>query len=216
MKKLIHTCFLILSVSAVMSQTREPIKQNLVFKIDSMGNANIEISSKLNAMQWQAWENAYGGKNISRFKRDIERTLNSMFLYDFDYKENEMDRAWSLNFKAKGVARYLGNNKWVAEIGIKNPDFSKLSNNSYLVTSTSDEDGILTQQNNTIFFPVKASNIQEDKDEFGLAIFNYNLKPVTNRSSLILTIGLIFVGAAIALAGYILLKSRSIQPLKIE
>lgn len=197
-------CFLIIFAS--LGQGGEQMKQSLVFKIDSLGNASIEVSSKLTATQWQQWENTYGGKNISLFKRDISRTMNEFYLYDFDYESDAMERTFKVTFKAKGVARYLGGNEWLAEMGMKDPDFSRLSDNSFLVTTTYNDGGVLIQQNNTIFFPSKAINVNEDTDEFGYATFTYDLKPVTASMTLFLILGLVFIGLGIGSGVFLALK----------
>ena len=195
MKNYFTTIVCFFWITLVSGQGNEPLKQNMIFRIDSLGNALIEVSSKLSASQWQQWENSYGGKNISLFRRDISRTMNQFYLYDFDYKADEMERNFKISFKAKGVARYLGNNEWVAEMGMKDPDFSKLDNNSFLVTTSQNEGGLLIQLNNTVCFPKKASDVKEDTDEFGYATFTYNLKPVSSGFPLFLVLGLLFLAA---------------------
>ncbi len=197
-------CFFILT--AVWGQGNESLKQNMHFRIDSLGNADISVSAKLTAAQWQQWESTYGGKNISLFKRDLTRSMNQFLLSEFDYKADEMERTFNVSFKAKGVARYLGNNEWLAEMGMKNPDFSKLDDNSYLVTTSYSEGGMLIQQNSTIKFPKKAVNIKEDKDEFGMATFTYELKPVQGQSPFFLILGLLFLVLGGAYALYLKLK----------
>lgn len=197
MKRILLTIITATLALYISGQSNEPMRQNFIFKIDSIGNGNVVISTKLTAMQWQNWQAAYGQKNCSRLKRDIERNLNSMFLSDFNYSESEMDRSWKLSFNAKGIAKYEGNNKWIAELGIKNPEISKLTDHSFLLTSSYTDGGMLIQQSNTIFFPQIASNIKEGKDEFGNATFDYELKPIAKGSSSFLTLGLLFVGLSL-------------------
>ncbi|MGB4540081.1 MAG: hypothetical protein WBI19_08085, partial [Prolixibacteraceae bacterium] len=92
------------------------------------------------------------------------------------------------------------------EVGIKNPGFSKLDDQSYLVTTSMNDGGQLIQQNNTIRFPKKATNIKEDTDEFGAATFTYELKPLAGRSPLLLILGLALLVAGIAYALFVKLK----------
>ena len=197
MKKILPIILLSFCFALVYGQSSEVFKQDIVFTIDELGDANIEISSKLTARQWQNWENAYGKKNVSILKRDMERSLSYFYLYDFDYEQDEMERSYKLSFKAKGLARYLGNSEWRADMGMKDPDFSKLTDNSYLVTSTLTETGMVIQQNNKIFFPEGSSDVEEDTDEFGLAVFEYKLKPATSGSPLFLYIGIACIVLAV-------------------
>jgi hypothetical protein len=194
MKRILSFFIVSLFVINLSGQNTDVLKQDVVFNIDELGNASMEISAKLNAQQWQNWENSYGDKNVSILKRDMERVLSYFYLYDFDYEQNEMERSYVLSFKAKGLARYLGDNEWRAEMGLKDPDFSKLTDNSYLVTSSFAEGGMIVQTNNKIFFPEAASNIEEDTDEFGLAVFDYELKPAsTGGFPLFLVIGIVLI-----------------------
>lgn len=202
-------CFLYIVIAN--GQGGEQMKQNMLFRIDSLGNAAIEVSSRLTATQWQQWENTYGGKNISLFKRDISRTLNQFSLYDFNYDADEMERSFRVTFKAKGVARYMGGNEWLAEMGMKDPDFSRLDDNSFLVTTTYNDGGVLIQQNNTIHFPKKASSIKEDTDELGYATFTYDLKPVSGGTPLFLIIGLAFIILALLSAAFFKFKPVKVQ-----
>ena len=202
-------CFLYILIAN--GQGGEQMKQTMLFRIDSLGNAAIEVSSRLTATQWQQWENTYGGKNISLFKRDISRTLNQFSLYDFNYDADEMERSFRVTFKAKGVARYMGDNEWLAEMGMKDPDFSRLDDNSFLVTTNYNDGGVLIQQNNTIHFPKKASNIKEDTDELGYATFTYDLKPVLGGTPLFLIIGLAFIILALLSAVFFKFKPVKVQ-----
>ncbi|HNS16361.1 MAG TPA: hypothetical protein PKH94_03525 [Bacteroidales bacterium] len=211
MKKYSLTIVCLFWIIIASGQFGEPLKQNMLFRIDSLGNAVIEVSSKLSASQWQQWENTYGGKNISLFKRDISRTLNQFYLYDFKYESDEMERTFNVTFKAKGVAQYMGGNEWLAEMGMKDPDFSRLDDNSYLITTTYNDGGLLVQQNNTIHFPKKASNVKEDTDEFGYATFTYDLKPVSSGFPLFLIVGLAFILLGIASAVFFALRPARVQ-----
>jgi|WetSurMetagenome_2_1015567.scaffolds.fasta_scaffold121280_3 hypothetical protein len=209
MKKIVFTVLIACFAALVYGQGNEPMKQNFTFKLDSLGNGSVSISTKLTAMQWQQWEAAYGEKNCSRLKRDIERSLNTMYLSDFDYKESEMDRSWTLTFKAKGIAKYEGDNKWIAELGIKNPEISQLNDHSFLLTSTYNEGGVLINQSNTILFPQSASDVKQGKDEFGNATFDYSLKPVMARSGNFFYIGLAFIGLSLISALIIMFQPKT-------
>jgi len=193
MKKILSLIILSLFVFNVYGQSPEVLKQDIVFTIDPLGDATVEIGSKLTAQQWQNWENAYGNKNVSILKRDMERWMSFFWLYDFDYEQDDMERSYKLTFSAKGLARYLGDNEWSAEMGMKDPDFSKLTDNSFLVTTSLTEGGMLIQQNNKIFFPDGATNIEEDTDEFGLAVFDYELKPASSGFPLFLVLGIVCI-----------------------
>jgi len=198
MKKIVITFISLLFVMVGFGQDAEVLKQDIVYTIDPLGDATIEISSKLTARQWQNWESVYGPRNTSILKRDIERTLSYFYLYDFEYDQDEMERSYKFGFKAKGLARYLGNDEWRADMGLKEPDFSKLTDNSYLVTSSLVEAGLIIQQNNKIFFPEEAFDVEEDTDEFGLAVFDYKLETKSSGAPIFLYLGILCIVLAIA------------------
>lgn len=199
MKKIYILFISFLIVIIGFGQDTEVLKQDIVFKIDPLGDATIEVGSKLNARQWQNWENTYGPRNTSILKRDMERALSYFYLYDFKYEQDEMERSYVLSFKAKGLARYLGNDEWRAEMGLKDPDFSKLTDNSYLVSSSLVEAGLIIQQNNKIYFPEEAFDVEEDTDEFGLAVFDYKLKTKSSGPPIFLYLGILcFILAIVA------------------
>jgi len=197
MKIIVITFISLLFVMIGFGQDAEVLKQDIIYTIDPLGDATIGISSKLNARQWQNWENVYGPRNTSILKRDMERALSYFYLYDFKYDQDEMERSYKLSFKAKGLARYLGNDEWRADMGLKDPDFSKLTDNSYLVTSSLVESGLIIQQNNKVFFPEEAFDVEEETDEFGLAVFDYKLKTKSSGPPIFLYLGILCIILAI-------------------
>ena len=105
MKKIISITFLVLIAGTVaMAQMNsQTLIINSEVTIDSTGNAFFNVSGKLTAQQWVAWNYMYGGGNASNVKRSIERNLSPYYLYDFKYTPNEMDRTFSIQYKAKGI-----------------------------------------------------------------------------------------------------------------
>ncbi len=175
MKLPINIIFLIImAVTAFGQKTIEPLKQTITFKVDQLGNSEVEAGMQLNASQWDYFKRNIGS-NVSILKRDMERALPTMFLKDFRYEEQAMERRYILRFKALGVAKLKERNKWVVDLESKNPDITPLSDNAYLMTSNLLMNGGLIQQTIKVFLPDEAKNITIEKDSFGTALFVYQL-----------------------------------------
>lgn len=168
------TAVLFLFTFSSHAQQGEVMKQNMNFIIDDNGNSLIEINMKLNAAMWDNFKRSLG-TNVSILKREMERALPGYFLQDFDYKEQEMERSYTLSMKALGVCEVDKKGKWAIEIGEKNPDVNKVSDNVFMLTNTLNENGTVLQQNIKVTFPESASNVEISKDSFGKAKFTFEM-----------------------------------------
>ncbi|MBN1822111.1 MAG: hypothetical protein JXR31_01830 [Prolixibacteraceae bacterium] len=192
MRKFLFVCFILIVGTTCLGQQIEPLKQNLVFKIDAWGNSDLEVSMQLNAAQWGNFKN-WVGSNLSILKREIERSLPSYFLQDFQYEEQPMERSYTLKFKAFGVAKLKDKDKWLIEMDYKDPDVTPLSEDIYMITSNYAQDGSLLQQSTKIFFPKGAKNIKEETDAFGNAVFTYDCKIPSSGFPIFLVIGICLI-----------------------
>lgn len=173
-QKILFVIAFLLLTSPAQSQQGDVMKQSMNFIIDENGNSVIEISMKLNAAMWDNFKRSMGS-NVSILKREMERALPGYFLTEFDYKEEEMDRTYTLSMKALGVCEVDKKGKWVLAMEEKNPDVTQASDNIYLLTNTLNENGMVLQQNIKVTFPESASNIEIDKDSFGKAKFTFEM-----------------------------------------
>lgn len=174
MKKLIIFLLSILTINFTSAQEIKPFKVNVEFKLDENGSSKVVYSAKMNAGQWDNFKRTMGN-NQSLLKREVERGLPAFFLSDFEYKEDAMERSYSLSFNAQGVATVNNKGKWVVDLEAKNPDVTKLSDNTYMMITESSSGGQLIQITNKLIFPESASNIKEEKDSFGKAIFTFDM-----------------------------------------
>ena len=212
MKKSLCFIILYLVILPVMSQQKiEPLKINLIFKLDSYGNSDMEASMKLNAAQWDNFKRKIG-TNVSILKREMERSLPSYFLQDFRYEEQPMDRIYTLKFKALGVAKYKNKDKWVIELDDRNPDVTPVSEEVYMMNSNFLQNGVLSQQTSKIIFPKGTKEIKEETDSFGNALFTYKYHTLgTITSFLGLIIGIILTLIS-GVGFYLKLKPIQIKP----
>jgi hypothetical protein len=157
-------------------QAQDPValNQQLTIKIDNLGDATWELTQNMTQSQWEAWKNSTIATDPSIAKRNMERTLSTYEIEDFNRDVDEMNRSAKMTFKVKAMAQYNGNGNWTFKLDSKNPQVSKLADNSYLMTSNMYLGSVLVQQTVKLFFPDGASNIQQSSDSFGKAIFTYS------------------------------------------
>ncbi|GGC22955.1 hypothetical protein GCM10011386_13510 [Parapedobacter defluvii] len=216
MKNLVALIALVV-VTTLLAMGQQTVKEPLIFNseahIDSAGNATFVISGKLNAMQWQWWNYSYGAGNASNLKRNIEKSLSSLYLFDFKYEPNEMDRSFRLTYKAKGVVRYLGKDNWLAELGLRETQPIKITENSFTATLSQNMGYNVLQTNMRVTLPADVTGMEFDKDEFNYVTIQY--KRPTERVTTVgdagmKTAGYSLLGAALlSMAGVVLLRKQS-------
>lgn len=195
MKKIIFIFFLAIASWNVRAQQVIPLKQNIDFHIDSLGNAHVAASMHLNAEQWNTFKNAIGN-NVSILKRRMERALPAYFLDNFKYTEDAMNQSYTLQFDALGVCKIGQQGRWIAEMDSKSPDVTKISNHLFLVNSIENSGGALIEQNIKVTFPKSSSDIKVKKDAFGKAYFSF-VQPMPENSSMFW----LYAGCFLMLAG---------------
>lgn len=171
-----------------------PLKQTFDITMDAIGNANVEVSMKLNASQWDMYKRNIGN-NTSVLKRSMERALPKYFLTDFNYSEEQMDRIYKMKFKVLGLCTTNKNGQWVASLESKDPDVTKLSGKEFVITQDLLSGGTLIKQIQKLHLPSNASDAKVEKDSFGKAILTYK-----TGSALVPTI-ITYGGILLALAG---------------
>jgi hypothetical protein len=192
--------FLIISYSRVNAQEQlDPLKQNIEYNIDNLGDAHIQISRVFNASQWDNYKKIYAANAAALLKREMERGLPTAYLQNFSYKEDEMNRTFTLTFDALGFAKINDNGQWQLDVGVKNPDLTKITDRNYAMTVSFNSGGALLQNLIKLNMPDGAANITQEKNAFGKPIFTYELTPGHKKVSFIfLAIGiLLFAGAIV-------------------
>ena len=157
-------------------QAPDPVnlQQTITIKIDNLGDAQWELAQNMTQAQWENFKNSTLVNDPSIAKRDMERSLSTYVLEDFNRTVDDMNRSIKMTFKVKADAEYNGNGNWTFRLDSKNPQVSKLADNSYMMTTNMYFGNALTQQTYKIFFPDGASNVQQTTDSFGKAVFTYS------------------------------------------
>ena len=164
------------NISFAQVQAPDPVNltQQLTVKIDNLGDAAWEIDQNMTQAQWENFKNSQLMNDPSIAKRNMERSLSTYVLEDFNRTVDEMNRAVKMTFKVKAAAQYNGNGNWTFKLDSKNPQVSKLADNSYMLISNMYVGNALVQQTSKIYFPDGASNIQQTTVSFGKALFTYS------------------------------------------
>jgi hypothetical protein len=156
-------------------QAPDPVNhsQQITIKIDNLGDGTWETDDNMNQAQWENFKNSQLMNDPSISKRNMERSLSTYVIEDFNRTVDEMNRSLKMTFKVKAEAQYNGNGNWTLKLDSKNPQVSKLADNSYMLISNMYAGNMLIQQTTKIYFPDGAGNIQQTTDSFGKALFTY-------------------------------------------
>jgi len=189
---------LIFNLSLGAQQQFDPtaITQEIDYKIDRYGDAHMELRQKMTALQWQNFKVSPVAQNPTVFKRDLERSMSTLLLEDFKNEMLEDSRTSLTRVVVRSMATYKGNGKWEIKLDSKNPNITKISDHAYMVTSNLMAGGNIIQQLQKVFFPENASQLKQDTDNFGNAVFTYTLNVEYTPFNF-----LMWVGIAILLAG---------------
>jgi len=184
-----------LKVNAQQQQQLDPVKENVEYTVDDIGDGHVKLSHTFNASQWDNYKKIYGSNAPDLWKRQMTRNFPAAYLDNFSYKEEEMNRTFTLTFDAFGFAHINDNGQWQIDIAIKNPDITKISDRNYAMTSTYSTQGGLFQDLIKLNMPDAASNVTLDKNPLGKPIFTYDLTPPNKAAHMAyLIIGVLLIG----------------------
>ncbi|WP_282040773.1 hypothetical protein [Winogradskyella flava] len=167
-------------------------QQKIEMRIDSIGNAKLNISMTMNAQEWQTW-NANYGNNPSALKRDMERAMPAYFLDDFKLEKDDMNRSFSLRLNAYGACEINKRGKWLVDTDQKNAQLTELTENKYMLVSSPPEFGGNLQQTFIIELPEDAKNIKTDKDAFGKSVFEFDMDAPSPRFNILRWGGILLI-----------------------
>ncbi|WP_412560114.1 hypothetical protein [Winogradskyella sp. MIT101101] len=167
-------------------------QQKIEMRIDSIGNAKLNISMSMNAQEWQIWNSNYGN-NPSALKRDIERGMPAYFLDDFKLEKDDMNRSFNLSLNAYGACEINKRGKWMVDTEQKNAQLTELAENKYMLVSSPPEYGGSLQQTFIIELPKDAKNIKTDKNAFGKSVFEFDMEAPSSGFNIMRWAGLLLI-----------------------
>ncbi len=148
--------------------------QQFTAHIDKLGNADVEISQKMTASQWEAFRQSQIFNDPSIAKRDMEREMSTYVIEDFKRDIDDMNRTVKLSLKVLSYAQYKGNGHWTLKIESQDPQVTQLSDKAYMISGNTIMGNQLVQQILKVYFPSNADDVKQTTDEFGKAIFTYD------------------------------------------
>lgn len=195
-------------------QAQDPtgLNQEIDYRIDKLGDAKLEIRMKMNALQWQSFKASPVASNPTIFKRDMERQMASYLIDDLKTNLNESERSAVTSLTARSMAQYKGTGEWEIKLDMKNPNVTKISDNSFLFTGNILSGGALIHQVQKLFLPEGASDIKQDTDTFGNAIITYKLDVEPAAINLFALSGIVSIIAGAAFLLVQLRRSRNLTP----
>ncbi|MEM5564061.1 hypothetical protein WNY78_03045 [Psychroserpens sp. AS72] len=182
------TTFIIVIAMSWIGHSQQ-LSQKIEMKLDEIGNATLNISSTMNASQWQQWNGTYGS-NPSALKRDMERSMPAFIVDDFKLEKDDMNRSFNLSLKAFGVCKIDKRGRWIMDTDKKEVQLTELSDRKYMIVASPPEFGGNLQQTTIIEFPETANNIKVDKDSFGKTIFEFKMDNPSSSFNLLRWSGL--------------------------
>jgi len=202
MKILIIPIYILLFSLNGIAQTQQKIEM----RIDSVGDAELNMSMTMNAQQWQIWNSNYGN-NPSALKRDIERSMPAYFLDDFELNKDDMNRSFNLKLNAYGVCEINKRGKWIIDTEQKKAQLTKLTEHKYMFVSSPPEFGGNIQQTFIIELPVDAKNITIEKDAFGKSVFEFDMSPPSSGFNVMRYAGILIFLVGGAWSGRLIFKT---------
>lgn len=148
--------------------------QEFNYHIDNLGDATCEMSTTMTQRQWLNFKQGqlYNDPGVAR--RNLQRSMSAYVIEDFKRDIDEMNRTVKMSLKLRAMATYKGNGHWELKLDSKNPQITKLTDNSFMMTSNVDYGGTLVQQVFKVFLPAGAGNVQQTTDSFNKTIFTYS------------------------------------------
>ncbi len=184
----------------------QAMQQKIDLRLDSIGNAKINVSMTMNAQQWQTW-NATLGNNPAALKREFERNMPAYFLDNFKLEKDDMNRSFNLSLNAYGVCEIDKRGTWTLKTDQTEANLTELSDRSYMLVSSPPEFGGNIQQTYTVNFPESAKDIEVDKDAFGETVFNFQMEnPASGGNGMLLFSGIALILVGGVWTGGLLLK----------
>lgn len=183
--------FLFLMVLAL-SLFAEKITYQIDFRCNKVGDAKVIWKQQATAIQWKLLMQRYGN-NPALLKKEVISSLPNYQLSNFQFKKDEMNRAFIFSFDAKGIVRYRGNGIWQFEYE-KDMTPRKINNHTWLFSNTEADGNFIDEEFITLILPKEIKNAHLSKNEFDDPVLEYYLKPSFIHSfSLVSIVGILLI-----------------------
>ncbi len=151
------------------------INMDVRASVDAVGDGEMTLILKMNALQWAEWKMEYG-TNPSLFKRDMAKLFNDFEVTEFKLDQDDMERKATVTIQGKGMAVYAGDGVFEIELDKEMID-GEWVNDEFRVTYTEAQGPtVLTLIDQRMRLPEGASNIEVTKSSMGDHVLRYEMK----------------------------------------
>jgi hypothetical protein len=155
-----------MSIKTMAQDMAKGYKVNMEMNTDEKGDVAVNITAKYNAALWDAIKQNHGS-DPSVLKNMWKKQFPKYQLAEFSFPNADIDQTITSKFTILGMLKVDGNGKWVAELDQKDPNITRLTDNSFLLVDEA------TASTLKINLPKSASDAKVEKDSFGKAILTY-------------------------------------------
>lgn len=186
--------------------------------ISPLGDATFVTRMKMNAAQFQNWQQRYG-MNPSLLRREMSKTMTPYDIVGFELDKNEMDREVTITIKARGVTTNRGDGRTEIEVP-----------KSWRLVNQSDQElkfnyieplgaGMTLQGHVVTNLPNGAKEVSEPAPASGgMMRVTYQMSPDDGPSSMglilgipMIVLGLLLIGAGAVVFGMMFLHKKQAQ-----
>ena len=169
------------------AQQIKGMTQKLEYRLDERGNTELAIRTDYNASEWNVFKKTLG-TNAALLKRHYVREMPKLYLTDFKYDEDPMERNYTIRMKALGLVYTNEKGEWISELGVDQSDVIRVSDREFTMKlNFVNERGALIEQTHTYYLPQNATNVTVSEDMFGAAVLAFRTE--TGLMSMVRSIG---------------------------
>lgn len=184
--------------------SQQMMVQNIHFRIDSIGNGEMNIAQSMSTQQWKIWSEGVG-KDPAELKRNIIRYYPKYNIKKVETIIDEESKSYTSKVKAIGACKVNQNEKWIFNLADKGDKMSKLSEREFLLTKRTVGPNAIVLQKYTIVLPREARRVQLTNDAFENPILRFEMRQPSDISW---SVYFQFTGGIILLLGGGLLLSK--------
>ncbi|MEO8617546.1 MAG: hypothetical protein ABI600_20615 [Luteolibacter sp.] len=183
-------------VNLVSAQQSESVSRtiNQVYQIDSLGDAEIEVTFQYSASQWATWKEQYGNRP-DIVLRDMRYNMATSVLENFSLEKDDVQRRATGKVKARALARYRNSGQFIIDV----PKEMKLvtgENRDWIFSFTNSVNGEIVSQTLHAKLPANAHDVHFGSGgDFDNLTYTLDLPDSKSKTPLTAGISLVALGA---------------------
>jgi hypothetical protein len=174
------------------------------YQFDARGDATIQFSFQLGAAPWAKWKEQYGD-HPDILLRNVKYQLAAAVIEDFGLDKDDINRKAVAKFKARALARYLGDGQFQIDVP-KNMKLVTGSGQEWVFTDSMLEDGGIVNITDRAKLPPNARDAHlTNGTDFDELVYTLDVSPAKPKA--LLYLGIVCLVAAAGLGGFSLLTA---------